>query len=99
MVRCGNRERPVTTNPLVCDKQRIIVFEQQLSVVFFKTHGPIKRMGLLVAPCISAQIMYDIAATDDQDAFLPERPIGGVRSLIWNFQPDAEPKVRLSIPA
>ncbi len=47
-----------------------MAFENKLLHLFLESHRPIKNLNPMVTPGIGVQIVNNIAATDDQNAFL-----------------------------
>ena len=41
--------------------------------MLLESHGPVKRFDAVLAPCISVQIMYKIAAPYDENPFIAQR--------------------------
>ena len=50
----------------------MVACEQQSFDVLFKANRPIESFGFMLSPCIGVQIVYEIAASNDQYSLIPQ---------------------------
>ena len=72
MFRRGHGEHGVGAQVFVRDEREMITVEQEFPRAFLKPGGPVECCGIVPAPGIGVQVVYEVAAPHDQDLLVAQ---------------------------
>src|SRR5690242_21005400 len=73
MIRCRNRKRRIRPEGLVLHEWLNVACEHHLLRLALEANRPIVRIARMPTPGVGVEIVHEVAASDDQDAFAPQR--------------------------
>ena len=74
MLGRGHRQLRVRAQRLVVHQRFVVAPQHQFAHPRLETQRPVERLGRMPAPGIGMQVVHDVAAADQQDALVAQRP-------------------------
>lgn len=73
MLWCWSREQRVAPERLVINERFVVTCRKQFARLRFKPHCPVEWLNSLLPPCVGVQVVYDVAAANDEHPFVAQR--------------------------
>src|SRR5437899_8491037 len=87
MIWRGNRKERLLAERLVIDERLVVGRKQQSPGLGLETNRPIVRIRHVAAPRVRVQVVNEVAAADDENAFRSERRQTNADLVVKRWRP------------